>query len=292
MFRFLSSAGHKIAGLLNERVDYGVRVDSPSRNLINQYFKQFPISALLPYQGYDLATQLFYNDGSVGFIFETSPLVGCTEEMQREISGLFQHTLPEGSSIQFLLWADPRIGNLLQNWQGARQNCGEIFQTLSQRRVDFLKASVFHSPIDLPLRNFRCIVAYSQGREEYPLHPLALQKLLQTQEQVRTALLTLGMPVTPWDATDLLNTLDGLINFNHQTELADLKWNPHDSLNLQIPSTSTNYQIARNGVVLNEDEALIRTYSVRREPDQWSLYAMGELIGDPLETCFKSRVPF
>jgi conjugal transfer ATP-binding protein TraC len=53
-----------------------------------------------------------------------------------------------------------------------------------------------------------------------------------------------------------------------------------------------SYQISKSGLNLNEGEALIRTYSVRRESDQWSLHAMGELIGDPLRDMLQIPCPF
>ncbi|MBL8676726.1 MAG: TraC family protein, partial [Alphaproteobacteria bacterium] len=97
------------------------------------------------------------------------PMVGCTEEMQREISGLFQHTLPEGSHIQFILWADPRIGPILQTWKSIRDVQGDesqngIFRKLAERRTSHLQDMVFQGDPALPsltLRDLRCIVAYS-----------------------------------------------------------------------------------------------------------------------------------
>ena len=290
MIELFSSMGQKIAGFLGERVDYGTETDAPSRKLINQYFEQFSFHTLLPYQGYDPITQLFYNENSIGFVLETSPLIGCTEAMQREISGLFQHTLPEGSSLQFLFWADPRIKGLLEAWASARTQAAEIFHVLAQKRISFLEKQVFESEHSLPLRNFRCIVAYSQ--RGFSPNPVEEQKLLQLKDQVTTALKTLGMPVICWNADNLLNTLDGLINFNQQTEPANLKWNPYQSLNSQIPASGFSYQITKSGILLNENESLIKTYSVRREPDQWSLHAMGELIGDPLRDMLQIPCPF
>lgn len=308
MLRILSQVGHKIAALLHERTDYGVRVESPSLKLINQYLGHYPISSLLPYRSYDPAKEIFHNENSVGFVLETYPMVGCTEEMQREISGLFQHTLPEGSHIQFIFWADPRIGHILENWRKARESQSAIFQKLAERRISHLKEMAFHSgqsltsqPLlsQLCLRDMRCIVAYSQGKTID--NPVEEQKLLQVRGQVKTALKTLGMPVKSWNAEDLLNTLDGIINprvycpgasFNHSIDSADLKWNPFDSLDLQIPSSTHSYQITKDGIAINEGESIIRNYSVRREPDLWSLYAMGDLIGDSMRDLLQIPCPF
>lgn len=299
MLKGFSHLGHKLAVLLNEPTEYGVKADSPSLKLINQYLGRYPISSLLPYRSYDPHTGLFHNENSVGFVLETYPMVGCTEAMQREISGLFQHTLPEGSHIQFILWADPNIGHILRSWKSVRDSQHEIFQKLAERRTAHLRTRIFQGDPALPslaLRDLRCIVAYSQpGIIDNPVEE---QKLLQLREQVKTALKTLGMPLKAWDANELLNTLDGIINptvcgsssLSHEPCL--LKWNPYDSLESQIPSPGYSYQITKDGIALNEGEAVIRTYSVRREPDQWSLHAMGDLIGDPMRDLLQIPCPF
>src|SRR3990167_3586214 len=143
MLKHIASFGQKIAGALNERTDYGVAEDSPFLAQINQYFEHFPMSSLLPYRSYDEAKGLFYNENSTGFVFETSSMVGCDEERQREISGLFQTMLPEGSFIQFTLWADPRIGGVLKYWEAARLRQGGVFAKLASRRVEHLRQMVF-----------------------------------------------------------------------------------------------------------------------------------------------------
>jgi conjugal transfer ATP-binding protein TraC len=290
MLKGLASAGQKLAGLLNERTDYGVKVESPSLKLINQYFERYALSSLLPYRSYDPAKQIFMNENSVGFVFETYPMVGCTEEMQREISGLFQHTLPERSNIQFILWADPKVGSVLEYWKQIRDAQGGIFKKLAERRVDHLQSMVFDPEASVPLRNLRCIISYSQ--EGYADNPIEEQKLLQLRDQVKTALQTLGMPVRIWDAQDLINSLDGIVNFNHTTSQIPLKWNTFDSLETQIPSSTNSYQITKDYIAINEGESIIKTYSVRKEPDQWSLHAMGELIGDPMRDLLQIPCPF
>jgi conjugal transfer ATP-binding protein TraC len=233
MLKSLSSLGNKMAALLQERTDYGV-VESPSLKLMNQYLETYPLSSLLPYRSYDVGTGLFHNENSVGFILETSPMIGSTEAMQREISGLFQHTLPEGSHIQFILWADPGIESFLKRWKKVRETQHPIFQKLAERRVAHLQKMGIEGDPNLPsltIRNLRCIVAFS--RPGVLDNPVEEQKLLSVRDHVHKALETLGMPVERWDANDLLNTLNGIINGGAGAPA--LKWNPFDSLNQQIP---------------------------------------------------------
>ena len=246
------------------------------------------ISSLLPYSGYDPETQIFLNDQCVGCVFEVSPLVGCTEEMQRELSGLFQTTLPEGSAIQFSLYADPRIEGLMGSWKEARNNQDPLYQTLAQKRFDSLQSRVFQG--FMPLRNFRCWVAYSQeGSVE---NPVLKQKFLSTRDQIQTSLETAGLLTNLWTAHDLVQTLDGLINFKPTTYPSKLTWDESQLINQQIPSSETLYQITKDGLVLNEGESQIKTYSVRSEPEYWSLHAMGELIGHSMRDSLQVPYPF
>jgi conjugal transfer ATP-binding protein TraC len=54
----------------------------------------YKISDFLPYRSFEEETQLFINQDSLGFVLETAPLVGASEEMQKEVSNLFQQLLP------------------------------------------------------------------------------------------------------------------------------------------------------------------------------------------------------
>ena len=89
---------------------------SEFERLCAQLMQFYPLQDLFPYESYDPEHQLFLNGDSVGFVLETPPLVGASEEMQKELSGLFQHVLPEDSSLQVMLWADPHTQ---QTWRAA-----------------------------------------------------------------------------------------------------------------------------------------------------------------------------
>jgi conjugal transfer ATP-binding protein TraC len=290
MINLASAVGKKISSFLKERTDYGVSTESPSISQLNQFFETFSMGDLLPYRSYDPSEQIFYNENSVGFVLETNPLVGCTEEMQREISGLFQHTLPEGVNIQFTLWADPRVGSFLEKWANARKGHGEVFEALAKRRADHIGKMVFDDIDFAPPRNFRCIISFSKKGDLE--NPVEQEKFFLLREQIKTSLKTLGVGVKVWSADDLLSTLDGILNFNKSVEPADLKWNPYDSLAEQVPARGNSLQVLKKALCINEGEGMIRTYSVRREPELWSLHAMGDLIGDTMRDVLQISCPF
>src|SRR5229473_1037394 len=82
----------------------------------NEFLQAHSVSDLLPYRSFDPETQIFSNRSSKGFVIETLPLVGCGDEIPRQLTGLFQHTLPMGSNLQCLLMASRRIGSKLDAW--------------------------------------------------------------------------------------------------------------------------------------------------------------------------------
>jgi hypothetical protein len=82
---------------------------APSLKASQAFLKRYGLSELLPYLAFDEQRELFINKNSCGFILETIPLIGSSEQIERQLTGLFQHTLPPGSHIQFLLLASQRI---------------------------------------------------------------------------------------------------------------------------------------------------------------------------------------
>ena len=61
-------------------------------------------SAVLPYRYYDENSACFINESSMGFGFEIAPLVGADEVLIKSLASLFQHKIPDGYEIQWILW--------------------------------------------------------------------------------------------------------------------------------------------------------------------------------------------
>ncbi len=261
ILKSISKFGEYVANVINGKDQTTSSHPSPSISALRKYFEHFRLHDLLPYRAYDQESGLFHNEDSVGFVIECDPMVGCSEEMQREISGLFQHTLPEGTNIQFMLWADPRIGGLLDYWKSPRLKEGGIFAKLAQKRCDFIESLVFDSTAITPLRNFRCIISFSQKGDVK--NQLELDKITNLREQILTALKTLGVPVKKCDASDLLNFLDGIINFNDDTQPSSLKWNPYTPLNEPIPCPGNSLHVESEGLSLDSGKYVVRACSVR-----------------------------
>ncbi len=257
---------------------------------IAQHLSKYPkISELLPYESYDEKYRLFFNKNSVGFVLETPPLVGASEEMQKEVDGLFQHALPNESSLQVVLWADPYIGPFCERWAEARSG---LMKNIAERRSAFINSMAFDSPQSpYCLRNFRCFISYSQ---KHPgTNPVALENILQLQNQLKTTLEMLGLPILVWQAEDLINTLDGILNLDpSSTKPIRKRWNELEPIAHQIQFPETNLVVNQNDLSFRLGSVKVRTYQTVQAPHIWSLHAMGQLIGDEDRDVAQIPCPF
>ena len=120
-------------------------------------------SQFLPYIAYDSNTKLYYNtDNSLGFMWECQPLVYASEDTFKTLKGLFTSSIPNGSVLQFMLYADNDIIPALTQFQSIRTNKNPIIKQTSKHFCDFLYAGSKNGLKNLkniPLRNFRLFVS-------------------------------------------------------------------------------------------------------------------------------------
>lgn len=263
-------------------LDKQVENNHPSQfqNIWSQMAAFTKFCDLLPYDAYDPKSKLFYNQESVGFIIETAPLVGASIEMQKEVSNLFALALPEESSLQVLLWADPHIGDQLKDYQAARKNQSPTLQDMARQRVEHLKSFAYDSPFKpYSLRNLRCFFSFAKPRSSSIRSDQELCERLQAQ--ITTTLEMLGLPVKSLQASDLLTMVNGIINTaSGEVDTQNLEWNPLQDLASQVSTNTLHLRVSEDGLSFNDNSLKIRTYAPKSYPSQWSLHAMGELIGD------------
>lgn len=283
----LNALGNKIFKFFGEK-DFGFK----ERTRFDETFAEFKnfhrILDLFPYEHYDPKHQLFFNMDSIGFVLETPPLVGASEEMQKEVSGLFQHLLPEGSSLQFMLFADPNIEPCLNNWQKLRSH--SVMQQIAALRVEHLKKFAFKSPnVPYSLRDFRCIISFSQAAST---NPVTLTNINQLKNQLKTTFEMLGLPVSVWEPDDLINTISCIINMNPNEVPALKRWNNLQNINEQIADVIGELHVTKEQLRLQPGCIAVKTYQATQMPSLWSLHAMGQLIGDEERDFAQIPCPF
>lgn len=242
------------------------------------------LSSFLPYDRFDPSTNLFITSTSCGFVLETIPLVGCTQDMQREISGLFKYLLPEGTFFQCLLYSDPDLNSLLMAWKNRRSS--SLLVSLAQKRVDYLDHLIRNPHGVIHPRRFRCLLSISRELTNDFLKDL---KTLQSlKEQLITLLKGLDLPYKIWHANDLLEFVSAFITGYESTP----SWNRFEPLCKQVLTQGHLIQVDDEHLAIQPEGRIIKTYTVTKMPSFWSLYAMNDLLGDKLRPALSIPVPF
>jgi conjugal transfer ATP-binding protein TraC len=121
-----------------------------------------PFSSYLNYLAYDPELEIYLNqDGSIGFLWECSPVIYAGPKTITALEGLFRAGLPKDSVIQLLFHADSHIEPILARYQDNRTRSETIVSTNTNAVVSFLVDGKkgLKACSNIPVRHFRLFVA-------------------------------------------------------------------------------------------------------------------------------------
>ncbi len=268
------------------------RIGAPKSANIGKINEIYHLSDFLPYKWFDSETKLFVSEKHIGFILETSPLVGNSESMQKELSNIFTQILPEKSSIQTILYADKNIDSILERYKKLREESGEVTQVLANKRAEYLSKLAIKSHLSpYVLRDFKCYMSVSLNLEG------DVEKTIRKIEDIRTRIMAtlnvVGVDSVIVNATGLIQFLDSIFNADFKnTEYSRKKWNKFDPINEQIISNDTDIVIEDDLLKLRKGKTEVKTFSVVGYPPEWRLSQMSELIGDMFRDSRQFSCPF
>ena len=240
----------------------------------------YHLSDFFPYKWYDEESEVYVSDEGVGLIFEVVPLIGNSEMMQKELSNIFTQVLPEESSIQVMLFADKNIGGELKRYANSRKGSSKTLEALAERRAKHLEKLAIKSDLHpYVFRDFKGYISINLNLKN-DIND-SLDEISDIKKQIDATLNIVGISHAIMTPSNLLKLLDGIFNTDFQSvQESDKVWNPHEELNLQILSHDTGISVENDILKLRDDDLEIKTFSVNRYPPEWTLFQMGELIGD------------
>lgn len=276
--------------------DFGESKNTKDRSsFIKGLFDVAQLTSLLPYATYDDETGLFYNTDSVGFVIETEPLTGASQEIQTQIQNFFNTVMPTESALQVILYADPCIGTFTDYYQKTREHeAGKttfpILQKMVKNRTEFFDTLCYGSDYSpYTVRNFRNLWAFTISSEG-----ARAAEILSVREQLFSTLSMIGLNPFVWKPVDLLETVDSILHCARgQTKVRDFVWNAYQNLSDQLATVSHRTDIDEDAITTDsftktandqgdssaQTRMKIRTFSVSGQPDEWSLSLMNDLIG-------------
>ncbi|KAB2834509.1 MAG: conjugal transfer protein TraC, partial [Caedimonadaceae bacterium] len=234
----------------------------------------------LPYESYDPEHKLFYNQGTTGFVLSGCPIVGASLNDQSTLAHFFtlEENLPEGCSIQFMLYASPRIQSRLSYWKSHRMP--GIYQHLAEKRTAFLKSKAFEDQDGHLVRDFKLLISYTLPNHKQEV--MERSQLLETRATFQNCLKQIGVFTDVMDDEGLINDLGDILNASHTTIPSDQRINPHEPLNRQILEPGRSFKMFEHGVNLGEG-ILAKSFIPSKAPPYWALGHMDKFLGDALK---------
>lgn len=239
-------------------------------------------SDLLPYECYDPEAQLFYNQGTTGFVLLGNPIVGASLEDQSQAAHFFrqEYSLPEGSSVQFLLYASPYIDQALDFWIEPR--LGRSLEKIAQRRADFLREKATLDTGFGLIRDFKVMVSYVLPGNLFS--DSEIKKLKDIRKQLIATLDLMGMKTYVATAQDFISELSGIVNIDNKSNNRPISWNEEESISKQIFDHDNWVNVAEDGLTFHKSGYKVRNYVPKVTPNFWALGHMDRLLGDLLES--------
>ncbi len=238
------------------------------------------VNQLLPYRSYDQQHAIFLNQHSLAFLLEVSPLLGCDESSINVLTNMICDGFPDGATVQFLNLASMNISEQLEHWQKVRGGVKPIYQTLADKRVDFLGTTNLKQKFRTPFvsRNFRLFasVSLSLGSSTYDQQ---IKNLASIRNNFISTLKSIGAYVREMDPEDLLNLVDEIINIGIERDFKRKRYNEFDPINTQISRPETHLAVSDKQLEFNQ-QFFAKVLTPIQYPREWGQFQNADLLGD------------
>ena len=281
----LKKMGQKLADFFGDGTKFDRLADE--KEVTSDFLEPDYLSDLLNFRLYDSERRLYENKNSFGFVLELVPTLGGSQEATRELNALIREIGEEGTNIQTLLFADPRIDRFFENWSLPRQKLGGIFSKIADKKQEFFKKNSGNTPP----RIFRSFFSYSEPKPSSEKEILfLLDKLVEKKKKALETLSRISR-ASDMKPKELIELVSGMVNFGCSSKKT---WNEHDWISKQVCLHGTGIEVSQYGLLFHgiDEKTFMRTYETIDVPKEWSLSLTGELIGDFLNPSYRIPSPF
>lgn len=283
------------------RVGRAVWDESPPLGSPRGAYSRWRFSDWLTYRQWDDLRQLYQTEKSVGFILETTPLLGADSATSRILAEIFNEAMPPGAYCQVISWASPKVGGVLDPWARARAGGGEIYAQIAEHRRAHLKKAVWEGAsrkAPFHLRDFRCFFSVELAGNLSQVG--VVDTLIEAREKIVSSLLTIHTPSEVVDPPRLIAFLSDLLNPTTSIRPAAPAYDPHRYICEQVVRHDTTFTRYRDCIKIQawcDSDQLdgpdhersaegrnevfeMRGFSVRQYPAEWTQGHMSRTLGD------------
>ena len=235
-----------------------------------EFFSQF-----LPYKTFDPKTRLYHNEQTSGFILKGRPMVGANLKDQNDLADFFRKLdyLKEGTSLQFLLVANPKCESILNWWGSHRQGA---YKGLAQRRIDHLQKLTQQTPHHLSLvRDFQLYISLTVPYVAESL--IEQEKLVEIRDTLQEKIRRVGVPMKVLEAPEFLQSFGEIINLT-SSPTGLFPWNPYEDLSHQLCCPNQGFRVEKERLLTEKGQSF-KAFVPKNRPQEWSLTLMDKFLG-------------
>jgi len=125
---------------------------------LEQMSRREKFSDYFPWIAYDDRKNIYLNtDNTFGMMWECAPLAFASETSIKTLEGIFRVNLPEGSVIQFILFADPFVEPIVNAYGAQKTRSSKLVHDVSDNVMRFFQEGVegLGCLSGIPVRTFR-----------------------------------------------------------------------------------------------------------------------------------------
>lgn len=215
-------------------------------------------SDYLPYIAYDPETEQYHNtDNSIGFLWECTPLLYGNDSIFNNLNGLFTSGLPEGSVIQFILYADPHIDHMLDLYHSMKIRKSNLIRESVKNVVDYYQKGTkgFDKIQGIPVRDYRLFVALKIYKHRNMINEI----LSDIRENIYETLKGVYLNPKPVSPHSLINVLSKLFN---DSSPDDMHYEDRTPINQQIILSDTVIKTGWDKIIIGNK--ILRCQTVKK----------------------------
>ncbi|MGB0906891.1 MAG: TraC family protein [Maricaulaceae bacterium] len=256
------------------------------------------VTDCLPYRSYDDDKEIFYNEESVGVVFEIQPLLGVDERIYNMLNSVLSRSVPNALNLQLMTYSSPKIGTVLDHFGYKARAPHSIYHTVAAHRVRHFQNGVWNTlSKNLPfhLRYHRVIISASILFTE---NSDAERDIMEFAELLQNTLKQISPQYLRYQPLDLIRLTSDIMNPTKNYRPSSQKYDSLEDINFQIMSPDTRYRVNIKDVLIqtvgrpdemsaahadysyDEQEFVSRTLEAKNLPIHMGFGDMAKGIGD------------
>lgn len=305
---------------------FGLDEETVARHTLKQGLHAEGIASLLPYLGWDSASELFILDEGeatdknqqgkkfLGFCLECEPQTGADNSMEDVLQSIFIQS-PPGTTVSVHNYASPNILPIMKkqsrlryqdatlgiqkdDWEKRNVN---IFQKMARKRTDFyLKGTprpLWEDYANVLIRDYKIVVSVVVPAN--PEKSKDIETAMLLREQFKSTLGSANLPSRPWNPKDLINFVADFLDHTrifHTPTRQELQYDDYEKIRKQVVGREVETTITSTDIVtknaMKETETSLVQLSVSQYPRHFHLSMMSSLIGDFFQAALSYPCPF